>query len=280
MPKLIGPMLMALVGGLLISISLLSSSSATEAGSARPYVLIVPMVAADSASGFSPATVTSTKTSVATSTPTLIGTSTPTKTATSTPTKVGSQTPTSTSTPTTASTMVSATPTPTKTSTPTATPVTPISPTATPTVTSTLTPTVTPILTPTPTATPTPTVVTCGFSPLPESATYFGSSDTYPRIVQIDIGNLNGSVGESQGLSVKVWGDGPIESVDVVLGTDHGHSQPIGLIVVSQTVSGGVYKDVWTLSYLLQDTHECVYNYTFTVRQFNGQTVTSVLSVR
>lgn len=283
MPKFLGPMFMALAGFVLLAISLWGSSSVTGAQSARPYVLRVPMVAADSASGFATPTVASTTTSVVSNTPTVTqtGTSTSTSTATQTATQTGTQTPTKTaststpaSTPTGASTSV-ATQTPTKTPTVIVSTMTP-----TPTSTSTMTPTVTFTSTPTNTPTPTPTSVACNFPPLSESITYFGSSGTYPRIVQIDISNLNGLVGESQGLTVKVWGDTSIDSVDVVLGTDHGHSQPLGLSAVSQTVSGGIYKDVWTLSYLIQDTHECVYTYTFTVRQTNGQMVTSVLSVR
>ena len=124
----------------------------------------------------------------------------------------------------------------TKTATPTKTPR---GSTATPTL---VAPTSTP--TPAPTSTPTPTPQTCHYKQFPENQTYFGSSSTYPSIVQIDFANFNAVVGEYQTITVKVWGSSSIDSVTVKLVTDHGTSSPLSFTNISQVIDGGIYKDV------------------------------------
>jgi len=133
---------------------------------------------------------------------------------------------------------------------------------------------------PTSTPTSTPTTSGCSFAALPDVMTYFGSANSYPRIVQIDFANFNAEVGESQTITVKVWGSSPIESVSVVLGTDHGFSSPKPLISVSQALIDGVYKDQWSINYSVADTHDCVYTFQFTVVQLDGGTISSTLTVR
>lgn len=290
--KVLVPFLIALMGCLLFSVALLNSGPATGAGPIWSYALTLPMVAADSAAGISSVAAILTTTNTVTNTPTVTSTSTPTRTptrfgshtATSATIQGGNQTTNKTPIAPTMPASISVTPTATMTDNPTSTPITPIPTTATltmtPTVISTPMPTATPDFTPTSMPTPTPTVVACASSPLPESVTYFGTSGDFPKIVRIDINNFDGAVGQSQQVTVQGWGDSPIEAVDVVLHTDHEYSQTFGLHVVSQSVHSGIYKDVWTLSYMIQDTHECIYTYTFTVRQDNGQTKTSVLMVR
>ncbi len=256
----------------------------------QSYVLRVPMVAADSASGVSSGTPTNTATITSTSTPTkTVGsvTSTPTLS----PTGVSSSvTPTRTSTATLTGTVVNSTPTSTTVSTgtpiptstktvvPTATSTSTPTKTAVPTATSTSTPTKTAVPTSTPTSTP--TTSGCSFAALPDVMTYFGSANSYPRIVQIDFANFNAEVGESQTITVKVWGSSPIESVSVVLGTDHGFSSPKPLISVSQALIDGVYKDQWSINYSVADTHDCVYTFQFTVVQLDGGTISPTLTVR
>ena len=134
----------------------------------------------------------------------------------------------------------------TKTATPTKTPrgstATPtlVAPTSTPTPA----PTSTPTPAPAPTSTPTPTPQTCHYKQFPENQTYFGSSSTYPSIVQIDFANFNAVVGEYQTITVKVWGSSSIDSVTVKLVTDHGTSSPLSFTNISQVIDGGIYKDV------------------------------------
>lgn len=262
MKSLMAVVLSSLGLGLFL-VAVVGASGGQNAGSERPYSLFVPMLAADSATG---AGVTSTP--VPTKTATATATKSPAVTATATATSSTTTTPvvTSTSTATPTVTSVSATPTQAAAATPT----------LTPTPANTPTPTATVIPSPTPTATP----QTCNYAPLSEDVTYFGSSDGYPRIVQIDITNLNAEVGESQTVTVKVWGSSPITSVSVVFGTDHGSSAPRSMANVSQTVSGGIFKDVWTLTYQVEDTHACVYVFTFNVAQQSGETVSPVLTVR
>ena len=126
----------------------------------------------------------------------------------------------------------------TKTATPTKTPR---GSTATPTL---VAPTSTPTPAPTSTPTPTPTPQTCHYKQFPENQTYFGSSSTYPSIVQIDFANFNAVVGEYQTITVKVWGSSSIDSVTVKLVTDHGTSSPLSFTNISQVIDGGIYKDV------------------------------------
>lgn len=116
--------------------------------------------------------------------------------------------------------------------------------------------------------------------PVPDHLTYFGSSDSYPKVVQIDIDNVNGSVGEVQEISLKVWAEIPVDSVYVTLRTDHQDSQMVGLSEVSVALSGGVYKYVWSGTYPIQDTNECVFVLDMYVRQTDGQTHSWTLIVR
>ena len=255
--KFVLPATLAILGFVLIALAVSDVSQAQQS-----YVLRVPMVAADSASGDFLATPTKSAT--------LTSTSTPTKT-------VGSVTSTSTLSPT----GVSSSATPTRTSTATLS-GTAVSLTPTSTTVSTGTPIPTPINTAVPTATPTSTPTTngCSFAALPDVMTYFGSASGYPRIVQIDFTNFDAEVGESQTITVKVWGDAPIESVSVVLGTDHGLSSPKPLTSVSQALIGGVYKDQWSINYSVVDTHDCVYTFDFAVVQLGGGTISPTLTVR
>jgi len=115
---------------------------------------------------------------------------------------------------------------------------------------------------------------------LPENVTYFGGRDSYPKIVQIDITNFNAEVGEFQIVTIKVWGSSPITSVYLVMGTDHGLSLAMPMTVVSQVIQAGIYKDVWTLTYQVADTYECVYKFTFPVTQADGEFDSPTLIVR
>lgn len=99
-------------------------------------------------------------------------------------------------------------------------------------------------------------------------------------VAQIDFTNFNAVVGEGQTITVKVWGSSPITSVGVVFGTDHGQSGPISLTNVSQSVVGGIYKDVWTIAYVVTDTHDCVYTFRFPLAQASGETNAPLLIVR
>ena len=269
--KFVLPATLAILGFVLIALAVSDVSQAQQS-----YVLRVPMVAADSASGDFLATPTKSATLTSTSTPTkTVGSVT--STSTLSPTGVSSSaTPTRTNTATLSGTPVSLTPTSTTVSTGTPFP-TPIN-TAVPTATPTSTPTNTAVPTTTPTSTP--TTNGCSFAALPDVMTYFGSASSYPRIVQIDFTNFDAEVGESQTITVKVWGDAPIESVSVVLGTDHGLSSPKPLTSVSQALIGGVYKDQWSINYSVVDTHDCVYTFDFVVVQLGGGTISPTLTVR
>ncbi len=255
-------------------VAAVGASGSQNAGTERLSRLYVPMLSADSATG-----VGVTFTPMPTKTPTV----TPTKTPTVTPT-IGGSIVTATVTVTVSTTPTSvagttSTPTPVSTATlvpPTATQSAVATPTLTHTPTNTPTTAATATLTPTPTVTP----QVCNYAPLSEDVTYFGSSDGYPRIVQIDIVNLNAEVGEFQTITVKVWGSSPITSLSVVFGTDQGLSAPRSMVIVSQTVSGGIYKDVWVITYQVEDSHACVYVFTFNVTQQSGETVSPVLTVR
>jgi hypothetical protein len=164
-------------------------------------IIIFPPTATPTSTSMPTATRTPTRTP--TSTPTTMPTHTPTPTQTTTPTPTPTHAPTATRTPThTPTSTQTTTPTPTPTHTPTATrtpthtPTATRTPTHTPTSTQTTTPTRTPTSTPTKTPTHTPTVTPTNTPTSPPADVRL--------ISELQISNINPSVGESVNATFKV----------------------------------------------------------------------------
>jgi len=130
--------------------------------------------------------------------------------------------------------------------------------------------------TPAPTPTPTPTPV-----PLPEGKiSYFGSSSTYPNVIQVDFDPLDVSNGGQQILSLKVWSDFSITSVSVYYVLDGTTSQTYQLDQTSGVIQAGVYKDVWGKTITVNGTHNSSYELHMNVIDSNGGTISPVIIIR
>lgn len=130
--------------------------------------------------------------------------------------------------------------------------------------------------TPAPTPTPTPTPV-----PLPSGKiSYFGSSSSYPRIIQVDFDPLDVSNGGQQILTIKAWSDFPITTVSAYYVLDGTTSQVYQLDQTSATINNGVYKDVWAKTITVSGTHDSSYELHMTVTDSNGGTVSPVIVIK
>ncbi len=117
--------------------------------------------------------------------------------------------------------------------------------------------------------------------PLPEGKiSYFGSTSTYPKVIQVDFDPLDVSNGGQQILSLKVWSDFSVTSVSVYYVLDGTTSQTYQLDQISGVIQGGVYKDVWGKTITVNGTHDSSYELHMNVTNSNGGTVSPVIIIR
>ncbi|MBP6979744.1 prepilin-type N-terminal cleavage/methylation domain-containing protein [Candidatus Curtissbacteria bacterium] len=130
--------------------------------------------------------------------------------------------------------------------------------------------------TPAPTPTPSPTPI-----PLPAGkVSYFGSSSSYPRVIQVDFDPLDVSNGGQQILTIKAWSDFPITAVSAYYILDGTTSEVYQLDQTSAALNNGVYKDVWAKTITVNGTHNTNYELHMTVTDSNGGTVSPVIQIK
>ena len=124
--------------------------------------------------------------------------------------------------------------------------------------------------------TPTPTPV-----PLPAGKiSYFGSSSSYPKAIQVDFDPLDVANGSQQTLTAKVWSDYPVTSVSAYYVLDGITSQTYQLNQTSAAVGNGIYKDVWSNTITVNGTHDSIYELHLDLVNSNEATASSVILIR
>ncbi len=107
---------------------------------------------------------------------------------------------------------------------------------------------------PTPTATPTPTDLPQG------KVSYFGTSATYPKIIQVDFDPLDVPLNQTQLLTAKVWSENPVETVTLRLELDNTITETYQLAQTSTVIINGIYRDLWSISIPHTDSHNSRYS--------------------
>lgn len=128
--------------------------------------------------------------------------------------------------------------------------------------------------TPTPTATPTPTDLPQG------KVSYFGTSATYPKIIQVDFDPLDVPLNQTQLLTAKVWSENPIETVTVYVQLDNMITETYQLAQTSTVISNGIYRDVWSISIPHTDSHNTTYTVFLTATDTQGNTISPEIIIR
>lgn len=109
---------------------------------------------------------------------------------------------------------------------------------------------------------------------------YFGSSATYPKIIQVDFDPLDVATNQTQLITAKVWSENPIIGVTVYVELDNSITETYQLAQTSATISNGVYKDTWAVSIPYTDTHNNIYTAHLTATDSLGKSISPEIIIR
>jgi len=133
-------------------------------------------------------------------------------------------------------------------------------------------------LIPTPTPSPTPTPPPAEL--IQGKVSYFGSSTTYPKIIQVDFDPLDVGVGQTQLVTAKVWSEHPIAQVTAYIELDNSTTETFNLTQTSSTISNQIYRDTWAVSIPHTDTHDTTYTVHLSATDSEEQEIASEIVIR